>query len=68
MKLNELTAQQIFEIVHYKKFLPMDYLPVINYLHLNSLIEFDEESVGILAIFHYGVMVGKVAAREGDNL
>lgn len=67
MKLNELTAQQIFEIVHHKKFLPMDHLPVIKYLYSNSLEEF-EEFVALFAIFHYGVMVGKVAAREGDNL
>lgn len=68
MKLNELTAQQIYEIVHYKKSVPGKYLPVINYLYSNSLIEFDEEYVALLAASHYGVMIGKVAAREGDNL
>ncbi|MEG9318211.1 hypothetical protein [Fusobacterium varium] len=67
MKLNELTAQQIFEIVNCKKPLPDKYIPIIDYLYSNSLEEF-EHCVGILAIFHYGVMVGKVAAREGENL
>ncbi|MFV0577791.1 MAG: hypothetical protein ACK5NU_03890 [Fusobacterium ulcerans] len=67
MKLNELTAQQIYEIVHYKKSVPGKYLPIINYLYSNSLEEF-EHYVALLAAFHYGVMIGKVAAREGDNL
>lgn len=64
MKLNELTAQQIYEIVHYKKTIPDEYISIINYLYSNS----PEEFVALLAVFHYGVMIGKVAVREGDNL